>query len=122
MKFYQCDSCKSIFTFASQPLEKVNCCGSTLNELIPNSTAASLEKHIPVVEQFDNQVIVKVGRETHPMLPEHYIEWIIIETTHGYQQKNLRPGEAPMAEFLLAKGEEVLTAYAYCNIHKLWKN
>ncbi len=55
------------------------------------------------------------------MLPEHYIEWVILETTHGYQLKNLKPNDAPVAEFILAKNEEILTAYAYCNIHKLWK-
>lgn len=122
MKFYYCDTCNSIFTFVNKPTENLNCCGNPLKELIPNSTMASVEKHVPVVEKVGNLITVRVGKEAHPMLPEHYIEWVVLETTQGYQLRNLKPGDAPMAEFVLAKGEEVLTAYAYCNIHKLWKN
>ncbi|MDE6655565.1 MAG: hypothetical protein K2J85_01070 [Anaeroplasmataceae bacterium] len=122
MKFYQCDTCKSIFTFVNKPTENLNCCGNPLKEIIPNSTNASLEKHIPVVERRNDHILVKVGSEPHPMLPEHYIEWVVLETTQGYQLRNLKPGDAPMAEFVLAKGEDVLTTYAYCNIHKLWKD
>lgn len=122
MKFYQCDTCHSIFTLVQKPTETLECCGKPLTELVPNSTDASLVKHIPVVEQYGNQVIVKVGAETHPMIQEHYIEWIVIETTSGYQLKNLHPEEPPMAEFVLSKNEQLLTTYAYCNLHKLWKS
>ncbi len=120
MKFYTCESCGSILTFVNQQ-EGLSCCGKPLTEILPNSTSASLEKHIPVVEKMGNHVLVKVSSVPHPMAPEHYIEWVILETNKGYQLKNLNPGDAPMAEFVLANGEEVLTAYAYCNIHKLWK-
>lgn len=121
MKFYQCNTCNSIFTLVQKPTETLECCGKPLTELVPNSTEASLVKHIPVVEQYGDHVIVKVGAETHPMIKEHYIEWIVIETTSGYQLKNLHPEEPPMAEFVLSKNEQLLTTYAYCNIHKLWK-
>ena len=55
------------------------------------------------------------------MLDAHYIQWIAIETTNGEQKKNLKPGEVPKAEFLLAEGEEFVAAYEYCNLHGLWK-
>lgn len=122
MKFYYCETCNSIFTFVNKPTEHVNCCGNPLKELVPNSTVASLEKHIPVIERMENHILIKVGSEAHPMLPQHYIEWIVLETTKGYQLKNLNPGDAPTAEFILSNGEDILTAYAYCNIHKLWKD
>ena len=122
MKFYYCDTCKSIFTFVNQPTEHINCCGNPIKELVPNSTVASVEKHVPVVERVGNHITVKVGKEAHPMLPEHYIEWVVIETTQGYQLRNLKPGDAPMAEFELSFNEEILNTYAYCNIHKLWKD
>lgn len=121
MKFYTCKKCDSIYHFIKTPEETLQCCGEPLTELVPNSTDASLAKHIPVVEQYGNQVIIKVGAETHPMVKEHFIEWIVLETKEGYQLKNLHPFEAPMAEFFLSPNDEVLTAYAYCNIHKLWK-
>lgn len=122
MKFYQCKTCNSIYTLIQDPVNTLKCCGSPLSEIVPNSTNASLTKHIPVVERYNDHLIVKVGYEAHPMLEEHYIEWIVVETTNGYQLKNLHPGEEPLAEFILAKNEELLTAYAYCNIHKLWQS
>lgn len=120
MKFYYCENCHSILTFVKEEKE-LSCCGMPIKELVPNTFNASMEKHIPVLERMGDHVIAKVGSLPHPMLPEHYIEWVILETTHGYQLKNLKPNDAPVAEFILAKNEEILTAYAYCNIHKLWK-
>jgi len=74
-----------------------------------------------VWEGKDNLVQVTVGAVEHPMLPEHYIEWIAIHTTGGNQRKKLQPGEPPKACFALCPGEEVLEVYAYCNLHSLWK-
>ena len=33
----------------------------------------------------------------------------------------LKPGEKPEASFALCEGDEVVAAYAYCNLHGLWK-
>ena len=40
-------------------------------------------------------VHVKVGSVEHPMLPEHYIEWVSLQTKQGNQRKELHPGERP---------------------------
>ena len=90
-------------------------------ELIPNTTDAAGEKHVPVVSVNGDEVSVKVGSVEHPMLEAHYIQWIVIETENGYQVKNLKPGEKPEAVFKLATGEKVLAAYEFCNLHGLWK-
>ena len=55
------------------------------------------------------------------MAPEHYIEWIAISTDRGNQRKILKPGDKPMACFALCDGEKFEAAYAYCNLHGLWK-
>ena len=55
------------------------------------------------------------------MLPEHYIEWIALETKQGNQRKALKPGEEPKACFAVCEGDEVVAVYAYCNLHSLWK-
>ena len=62
-----------------------------------------------------------VGAVEHPMLPEHFIEWIVLETQQGSQIKHLKPGEKPQAVFALAEGDQTVAAYAYCNLHGLWK-
>jgi superoxide reductase len=89
-------------------------------ELIPGSVDASLEKHVPVITVDGNTVTVEVGSVAHPMIEEHYIEWIYLETTNGGQRKALKPGEAPKATFALTDGAPV-SAYAYCNLHGLWR-
>lgn len=117
MKFYKCTDCDSVMI-----LEKArDCCKNGWVEMTPNTTDASGEKHVPVIETDGRTVTVTVGSVEHPMLDAHYIMWIILETTQGYQKKDLRPGEKPAAHFALAKGETVLAAYEYCNLHGLWK-
>ena len=74
-----------------------------------------------VFEIKDQKVFVTVGEVTHPMIPEHYIEWIAIETTGGNQRKTLSPTDEPKACFALCEDEEVKAVYAYCNLHSLWK-
>ena len=98
-----------------------NNCGSAMTELIPNTTDAANEKHVPVVTVDGSKVSVAVGSVEHPMLDAHYIQWIAVETNKGVQFKYLKPGEAPVAEFVLAEGETAVAAYEYCNLHGLWK-
>ena len=64
--------------------------------------------------------LITVGAVEHPMLPEHYIEWIALETAQGNQRKPLAPGQKPEAVFMLAEGDSVVAAYEYCNLHGLW--
>lgn len=121
MKFYQCSHCKNIITYIDNKGVPVMCCGEKMQELVPGTVDAALEKHVPVVEKDGNKVSVKVGSVTHPMLEEHYIVFIAIETKNGYQIKYLKPGEEPAAEFVIADGDEFVAAYEYCNLHGLWK-
>ena len=88
-------------------------------ELTANTTDGAHEKHVPVIEQHGDHVVVRVGSVAHPMLDVHYIEWIVLETATGYQKKDLKPGMAPEAEFAVT--EPVVAAYEYCNLHGLWK-
>ena len=92
-----------------------------VNKMIAGTVEATREKHIPVYEVEGNKVIVNVGSIEHPMLEEHFIEWVTLETKQGVQRKQLKPGEAPKVTFVLSEGEEVEAVYAYCNLHGLWK-
>ena len=121
MKFYRCDHCGNIVTFVHAAGVPVMCCGQKMTELLPGTTDAALEKHVPVVEVKGGKVYVQVGSVEHPMLPEHYIQWIALETNLGSQIRYLQPGQTPKAEFALADGEELVAVYEYCNLHGLWK-
>ena len=65
--------------------------------------------------------LVVVGSVVHPMTPEHYIQWIVLETKSGFQVKELTPTCEPKASFVLAEGDEIVAVYEYCNLHNLWK-
>ena len=119
--FYRCNHCGNIVAFVKASGVPVVCCGEKMTEIIPGTVDASREKHIPVWSVDGNIVHVSVGSVEHPMLPEHFIEWISIETKQGNQRKELRPGEKPEACFALCEGDEVEAVYAYCNLHGLWK-
>ena len=92
-----------------------------MQEIKAGLSDGAREKHVPVFEKNGNIVNVTVGSVEHPMLPEHYIEWIVLQTTSGNQRKALKPGDAPKASFAVLDGDEVVAVYAYCNLHSLWK-
>lgn len=121
IKFYRCARCGQIIAIVKKTAVPVMCCGEPMKEIIPGTVEASAEKHIPVIEVEGNLVTVKVGSVAHPMLPEHYIEWIMLQTKQGNQRKALNPGDEPKACFAICEGDEVEAAFAYCNLHGLWK-
>ena len=121
MKFYRCSHCGQIVAIVKETGVPIVCCGEPMLEIIPGTTDAALEKHVPVFTVEGNKVYVSVGSQAHPMLPEHYIEWVAIQTKTGNQRKPLCPGDEPKACFSLCDGDEVIAVYAYCNLHSLWK-
>lgn len=99
----------------------VNCCGKPMELLEPNTAEASTEKHLPVgTFTADGKLQVKVGSIAHPMLAEHFIQWICIVYGDTVQRVKLEPGQAPEATFCACDAAEV-DLYAYCNLHGLWK-
>lgn len=121
LKFYRCTHCGNIVAFVKNTGVPVVCCGEKMEQIIPGTTDAAVEKHVPVYTVEGNIVKVQVGAVAHPMLEEHSIEWIALQTNKGNQRKMLKPGEAPEACFCLCEGEEVEAVYEYCNLHGLWK-
>lgn len=119
MKFFICRHCGNLISMVHNSEVPVVCCGQKMEELVPNTVEASGEKHLPVVSIEGNEVIVSVGSVEHPMVPEHFIQWIWLETENGSQMKRLQPAEKPEARFLL-NGEKPVAVYEYCNLHGLW--
>lgn len=120
-RFYICEHCGNIIAMVHDSGVPIMCCGQKMKEIIPGTTDAAKEKHIPVYEVKDNKVCVTVGSVEHPMQSEHYIEWVSLQTKYGNQRKALKPGDAPKVCFALCEGDEVEAVYAYCNLHGLWK-
>ena len=121
MTLFKCEHCGNIIAYLKDSGVRVHCCGEEMKPLIPNTTDAAGEKHVPVIAVDGSTVTVTVGAVEHPMLDAHYIEWILLETKEGLQRKTLKPGEKPVAVFSLTAGDAVIAAYEYCNLHGLWK-
>ena len=120
-KFYVCSHCGNIIAKVKDVGVPVMCCGQKMTEIVPGTTEASHEKHIPVYQVEGNIVTVRVGAVDHPMTAEHLIEWVSLQTKQGNQRKVLAPGQEPVVRFALCEGDEVEAVYAYCNLHGLWK-
>ncbi|MFA7636357.1 MAG: desulfoferrodoxin family protein [Monoglobales bacterium] len=120
-RFFICKHCGNIIAIVKASGVPIVCCGENMTELIPGTVDASLEKHVPVYEVKDNKVYVTVGAVPHPMLEEHYIEWVSLQTKQGNQRKQLKPGDEPKVCFSLCEGDQVEAVYEYCNLHGLWK-
>ena len=93
--------------------------GGQRKALKPNTVEASGEKHLPVVTVEDGAINVNVGSVNHPMAPEHFIEWVYVQTERGGQRKTLKPGDDPNVTFSLGD-DKAVAVYAYCNLHGLW--
>ena len=120
-RFFVCEVCGNIIAMVKPSGVPVMCCGKKMKEIVPNTTDASAEKHVPVWKQEGNLVTVKVGSAPHPMLAAHHIEWVSLQTVAGNQRKALIVDGAPEVTFALTDGDAVEAVYAYCNLHGLWK-
>ncbi len=118
-KFFKCNHCGNVIVKVVDAGVPVVCCGEKMVELVPNTVDASGEKHLPVVTVLDNNSIkVEVGSVHHPMLPEHHISFVYVETENGGIQVNLK--DKPEAVVYLGE-EKAVAVYEYCNLHGLWK-
>lgn len=119
-KFFYCKHCGKVVTMMVSPGTPTICCGEPMTELIANTSDGAIEKHVPVVTITDNIVEVVVGSVVHPMIPEHFIQWIYLDTQNGGQFKKLNSGDEPKASFIV-KNDKPFAVYEYCNLHGLWK-
>ena len=119
-RFYICEHCGNLIGMIHNSGVPVMCCGQKMTKLIPGTVDASREKHLPVVAVDGNAVTVTVGSEAHPMVSEHSILWVYLQTDKGGHRMKLSPGGEPVAKFTLC-GEKPIAVYAFCNLHGLWK-
>jgi len=118
-EIYRCERCGNIVEVLHGAGGNLMCCGADMVLLVENTKEAVLEKHVPVVSKLEDGICVKVGSIEHPMLPEHFIEWIELHTPSKVYRKYLKPGDKPEAIFKI--DEEVILVREYCNLHGLWK-
>lgn len=119
-ELYKCEICGNIVEILHTGATALVCCGQEMKLLDENTTDAATEKHVPVIEETENGYKVVVGEVEHPMVDNHYIEWIELITENEVHTKFLNPGEKPEAVFMTNAAK--VTAREYCNLHGNWKN
>lgn len=117
---YKCEICGNIVEVLHEGVGTLVCCGQPMKLMKENTIDASVEKHVPIIEENKEGVEVKVGSVPHPMTPEHYIEWIEVSTDKGESKKFLSPEDKPQAKFPVKNKK--LKSREYCNLHGLWKS
>ena len=121
LKFFLCTHCGNLAGMVYSSGVPMIFCGEPMKELVPNTVDAAGEKHKPVVTVAGNTVTVTVGSVAHPMTEAHLIQWVALQTEQGVQRKVLAADSAPTVTFALTEGDKPVAAYAYCNLHGLWK-
>lgn len=116
--FYRCEICGNVLARMKGAGLSRACCSKTLTKLETNLTIAQGEQHIPIVTRMGDDIQVSIGSNLHPVLPDHRIEWIALDTGEKTDIVYLKAGAEPVAEFSNVSAGVV---YAYCNIHGLWK-
>lgn len=120
VKFYRCNHCGNIVAVVKDGGVTPSCCGEPMELLEAGSTDAATEKHVPAVTREDGKLVVRVGEVAHPMLEEHYIEWVALAAEGRTCIKYLKPGDEPKVTFGACCADGAIV-YAYCNLHGLWK-
>ena len=129
-EIYRCPICGNIVEVLHEGAV-LSCCGKPMELLKGNSTDGAYEKHVHVVEKVEGGFKVKVGAVEHPMVEEHYIQWIELLTPFCVMRRELHPGDKPEALFLVdpatACGQKIMScdiskvrAREYCNLHGLY--
>ena len=119
VKFYRCPECDCVVELIDGTMEQVTCCGKPMQEMKANTTDAATEKHVPVYEKVEDEIVAKVGEVEHPMDKDHYIMWIAQVTETRVNRVNLYPEQGTEVRFPYIPGSSL---YAYCNKHGLWKS
>ena len=87
--------------------------------MILKETFENARKAANALNLLDEKTIkVEVGSVAHPMLEEHHISFIYVETENGGIRVDLK--EKPEAVVFLGD-EKAVAVYEYCNLHGLWK-
>jgi len=119
-EIYRCDICGNVIEIVNTGSPSLVCCGKPMIKLITKSGDEGKEKHIPVIEELGDKVIVKIGSIPHPMENDHYIVFIEVMTERDIFRRELKPGDNPSAIFNIKKSE-IKEVREYCNKHMLWK-
>lgn len=118
IKIYICKHCGNVCELINDSGVNMVCCGEEMNLLDSSLSVGATEKHTPVYNKVEDEIVVSVGEVSHPMEKEHYIMWCALVTDNTMTRVTLYPEQDINIRFKYVPNS---TIYAYCNKHGLWK-
>ncbi len=120
-ELYKCNVCGNVVEIVNTGAPALVCCGQAMEKLVAQAQDVINEKHVPVIEEIENGILIKVGEIEHPMEEKHSIRFIEVLTIDKVYRAELLPGQKPAAEFPV-EIKDVVEVREYCNLHGLWRN
>jgi superoxide reductase len=124
LDLYKCNLCGNLVEVVLSGDGELVCCGKSMEYLEAKTNDSDYaEKHVPVFsDTVDDGVEIRVGLQLHPMLEEHYIQFI--ETISDVKNKLCRQYFTPQDPPIMVLKEKmgIQKAREFCNIHGLWEN
>lgn len=120
-EIYRCSVCGNVTEVVNNSQGELVCCNKPMEKLTAKTQDQGQEKHVPVVEEVEQGVRVKVGAVAHPMQDDHYIKFIEVLKKDAVLRVELKPGDLAEAFFCVNK-EHITGVREYCTVHGLWKN
>ena len=118
VNFYKCPICGNVIELIEGDINHMMCCGQKMELMVANTQDAAVEKHVPVYERIEDEIVVKVGEVDHPMEKDHYIMWVAQVNDNQISRVTLYPEQGISVRFKYIPNS---TISAYCNKHGLWK-
>lgn len=117
---YKCMVCGNVVEVAVSGGGTLVCCGQDMKLMDEKTKEGAGEKHLPVVEEISDGIVVKVASVPHPMEADHWIQFIEVFTKDDkIIRKDLNPGDKPEASFNIPKSN-INFVREFCNKHGLW--
>ncbi len=117
---YKCNVCGHVVEVVSEGAPTLVCCDQPMEKLQAKQEDQGQEKHVPIVEETETGIKVKVGTVEHPMEDTHYIKFIeVVGENHVYRFE-LKPGQKPEV-VIPAKKDDIVEVREFCTVHGLWK-
>ena len=119
LQVYKCEKCGNVVELLHEGAGELVCCNEPMVLFVEKRADSAVEKHVPVIEKTAAGYKVTVGSTIHPMVDDHFIEWIELLADGKAYRQFLNPGDEPVADFCVKAAK--VSAREYCNLHGLWK-
>lgn len=122
LELHKCEVCGNTVQVILEGFGQLTCCGQPMLKMLPKTNDENFaEKHVPVFNETEAGLEIKVGSIPHPMENEHYIMFMeaISKDKNSMLLQYLYPNDEPKT--VIRDIQEVENALEFCNIHGLWE-